>query len=500
MKKLKLLAVLLLISCAAAALAVPVQAAEAPQIGARAAMVVNAQTGEVYYSRNADASVAPASTTKMITAMLVAEAVESGEIALSDVVTASDHCQYNLDSDSTNAEPAIVPGEEMTVEDLLYCAMLVSANEACNVLAEHVSGSVDAFVGRMNERASELGCTGTHFANCNGLEDAGHYTTAADMALLAREALRHPIVMQVCGTLGHTVPATNKADARELVNTNALLNPDSSFYTEYAYGIKTGYFSSAGYCLVSAADKNDIDVICVVMGSAEAGGNFSDTLALYDWMFTNFEYRPILSTTETLITVPVVLGTEDSTGVRADTVVSAILPTDYDTSHIQMQAILYHERDDAELTAPVNAGEVLGEVTVVEVDDAGEVVRTFGSALLVATSSVDMSRLEYLRSQVGDLFRTETVRRLVSVLIILLAIYLILVIIYSVQRMRHLHSLRRAKKDRAERMVAEEAEWIRFPDEEDSPPRIDTFTDDGGGTGRDPFDRDDFFDSFFGDK
>ena len=506
MKKLKLLSVLILICCMAVSLCVPAASAEEPQISAGAAVVVSAQTGEVYYSKNADARVAPASTTKMVTAVLVAEAVENGDISLSDVVTASDRCQYNLDSDSTNADPAIVPGEEMSVEDLLYCAMLVSANEACNVLAEYVSGSVEAFVARMNEFASELGCTGTHFANCNGLEDSDHYSTASDFALLAQEALRHSAVMQVCGTLEHTVPATNKADARELVNTNALLNPESSFYSEYAYGVKTGYFSSAGYCLVSAADKDDIDVICVVMGAAEAGGNFSDTLTLYNWMFSNFEYRPILSTTETLMTVPVSLGTEDSTGVRADTVVSAVLPVDYDTSHIQMQAILYHERDDTELTAPVNAGEVLGEVTVVEVDDSGQVVRTFGNSLLVSTSSVDMSRMEYLRSQIGDLFRTETVRKLVSILIILLALYLILVIFYTIQRMRHMHSVRRAKRDRAERMVSEEAEWLEFPEEDDSLPRIETFEENGfdsdtdSFTGDDPFDRDDFFDSFFEKK
>lgn len=495
MKKFKLLSVLLILLLLTALLPTSALAAEEPEISAAAATVVNASTGEVYYAKNADAAVMPASTTKMVTAMLVAEAVERGDIALTDVVTASDNCQYNLDSDSTNAGPAIVPGEEMTVEELLYCAMLVSANEACNILAEYVSGSVSAFVDAMNARASELGCAGTHFTNANGLEDSGHYTTAADFAILASEALKSSLVLQVCGTLTHTVPATNVADARELTNTNSLLNPDSGYYSEYAYGVKTGYFTNAGYCLVSAADRNDIDVICVVMGSPEPGGNFADSLTLYDWMFENFENRPILSTTATLMPVAVALGTEDTTGVRADSVVSAILPLDYDTSRIQMQAVLYHERDDEELIAPVNAGQVLGEVTVVEVDENNRVVRTFGTSLLVATSTVDMSRMEYLRSQVQDLFQTPVVRRLVTILIILLAVYILLVFFYTVQRMRHLHSVRQAKRERAERRIAEEAQWLQFPEEESADIEIDYFDDPGKAADESP--KSDYFDTFF---
>lgn len=498
MKKFKLLSVLLIILLAVSLLPAAAFALDQPEISARAAILVNASTGEVYYSKNADTTVQPASTTKMVTALLVAEAIDRGEISLTDAVTASDACQYNLESDSTNANPAIVPGETMTVRDLLYCAMLVSANEACNILAEHVSGSVSAFVDRMNQRAQELGCTGTHFANANGLETADHYTTAADFALLAREALRHPLMLEVCGTLNYTVAATNRAEERRLTNTNNLINPDSGFYSEYAYGIKTGYFSNAGYCLVSAAAKDDIDVICVIMGAAEAGGNFSDSLTLYNWMFNNFENRSILSTTDTLMHVSVALGTEETTGVRADTTVTAILPNDYDTSHIQRHAILYHERDDEELVAPVNAGQVLGEVTVVEVDDNNQILRTFGTSLLVATSTVEMSRMEYLRSQISDLFQTPTVRRILTILVILFAVYILLVLFYTVQRMRHLNSLRRAKRQRAKERMAEEAEWLEFPREEKrADPRIEYFEDPGA-----PSDvgSDDFFDSFFDDR
>ncbi len=503
MKKFKILSILMIIVLAAALLPTAALAVDDPDISARGAILCDAETGEVFYEKNADARLAPASMTKMVTALLVAEAIDRGELSLNEVVTASDDCQYNLETDSTDADPAIVPGEQMTVENLLYCAMLVSANEACNILAERVSGSVAAFVDDMNARAYELECYNTHFANANGLEDPDHYSSAADFAILAREALRHPLVLQVCGTLTREVPATNVAEARNLTNTNALINPDSDYYSEYAYGIKTGYFANAGYCLVSAAEQEDIDLVCVVMGAAEPGGNFEDSLTLYNWLFDNFENRALLSTTETLMPVDVALGTEPTTGVRADTVVSAVLPKDFDTSHVLMQAILYHERDDEELIAPVNAGQVLGEVTVVEVNDENEIVRTFGTSLLVATSTVEMSRMEYLRSQLRDLFQAPVVRKLVTILIILLAVYILLVFFYSVQRVRHLGSVRRAKRERAKRLASEEAEWIEFPeDEEPGLPRIEYFDDDGAPS--EPQEqpqqrsaRDDYFDSFF---
>ena len=167
---------------------------------------------------------------------------------------------------------------------------------------------------------------------------------------------------------------------------------------------------------------------------------------------------------------------------------------DYDSSHIQKQVIFYHERDGEELVAPVNAGQVLGEVTVVEVDDNNQVVRTFGSSLLVATSTVDMSRWEYLRSQTGDLFHAPVVRRLFTVLIILFAVYILLVFFYSMQRMRHMKSLRAARRERANRQIAEEAEWLEFPQEPEAPM---SEKDNAPNVLPDNMNREDFFDSFF---
>ena len=498
MKKFKILPILLMILMFTALLPVSALADGEPEITAKAAVLLNAETGEVYFSKNAENIVHPASTTKIMTALLVVEAIERGELSLSDEITAGDDCQYNMDESSSHANPAIEPGETMTVEDLLYCAMLVSANEACNILAKEVSGSVEAFVDAMNARAQELGCTDTHFANCNGLEDSDHYTTAQDFALIAQEAVNHNKVVELCSTLTYTVPETNVAEARELVNTNSLLNPNSDYYFEYAYGIKTGFFKNAGYCLVSAASHNDMDVICVMLGSEESGDQFGDTLEVYDWFYETYSNREILSSTATLLTLDVELGTADSTGVRADSAVSVILPKDEDISgDVTYQVTLYDLREGEALQAPVNAGQVLGEVTALL---NGEVC---GTSYLVATTTVEMSRVEYLRSEVSDLFQTPAVRRVLTILIILLAVYILLVVFYYYQRIRHLRSVREAKRIRAVRQAREEAEWLDFPDEleeaeiEYFPAEPEAYSEESSRSSRSSYDNDSYFDSFF---
>ena len=480
MKKFKLLPLALILTLLCPLLSVSAAAATEPEISASSAIVVSASTDEVYYAKNADQTVQPASTTKMMTALLVAEAIERGEISLSDEVTAYSDCQYNMDELSSHANPAIEPGETLTVEDLLYCSMLVSANEACNILAEYVSGSINSFVNEMNIRAQELGCTGTHFANTNGIEQSDHYTTASDFAIIAREALKSALFSQVCGAQSYTVPATNYQDQRELKNSNFLLMPDSDYYYEYAYGVKTGFFTNAGYCLVSAANKDEIDVICVLFGSSDRDSSFSETLALYDWMFSSYESRLILDTAKVVTTVDVALGTSDSTGVRAQSSIAAILPTSYDAGNVKYQVTFYHEQEGRELEAPVNAGDVLGEVTAVELDADGNVTRNFGSTMLVAANTVEMSRMEYLRTQISDLFKTPVVRRIVTVLIILLVIYLLLVVFYYIQRIRHLRSLREAKRERARRVAEYESQWLDIPGHESGRNnRLEEYYDDG---------------------
>ena len=450
MKKFKIIPVLLILILFTALLPAKADALDEPEISSRDAVLIDADSGEILFAQNADATAYPASTTKIMTALLTVEALERGDIKSDDVVTAYNDCQYNMDDDSSNASPAIEPGEEMTVANLLYCVMLASANEACNILAEYISGSISAFVDLMNQRAAELGCTGTHFTNCNGLEDSSHYTTAHDLATIAQEAIKHDLFRTVCGTESYTVPATNLNSARALTNTNLLLDSASNYYCEYAYGIKTGYFTNAGHCLVSAATYNNMNLICVVLGGEETDSvrtQYADTITLYNWAWDNYSYQEVLSSTATLTQLPVSLGASDTVGVRAETAVSLLLPNDFDMSTLEMQYIYYSQQNGTTLEAPVTAGDRLGEVTVLK---DGTV---YGTSYLVAASTVDMAKAQYLRSQIQQIFKQPIVRGLIIVVIVIFALYVILVCYYRIQRIRHLRSVRQARKRRAESLA-----------------------------------------------
>lgn len=487
MKKFKITPLLLLLAIFAALLPGKAAALDQPSISSRNAVLMNANTGEIFFDQAGEDTAYPASTTKIMTALLVIEAIEAGQITADDVVTAYDDCHLNMDEDSSNANPIIDPGEQMTVKDLLYCALVASANEACNILAEYTAGSISAFVDRMNQRAQELGCTGTNFTNCNGLEDAAHYTTARDLAVIAREAVSHQLFQDICSTQSYTTAATNYNSERTLTNTNLLLDPNSQYYCEYAYGIKTGYFANAGYCLVSGALYNDINLICVVLGGTESDdedaaartrSQYADTLTLYNWAWENYSNQQVVSSTETLYQLPVSSGNSTTVGVRAESGISLLLPNDYDVSTLETQKVLYYERDGVELTAPISAGDRLGEITILR--DGQQA----GFSYLVATSSVEMSKTVYLKSQAGQVFQQPVVRRLITVIIIIFAAYLILVCIYRVQRLRHLRSIRQAKRLRAERLAHNEVVNAGLPEEElsylddDQPDRLEEAPDD----------------------
>lgn len=407
-----------------------------PDLTAAAVILADMDNGTFYLSKNPETKAYPASLTKILTVLLAVEAVERGDVTLKDEITAYDDCLTGLDEDSSSAD--IVPGEVMTLENYLYCAMIASANEACNVIGEYISGSIPAFVALMNQRAGELGCTGTHFANTNGMPDQEHYTTAMDLYRITTEALKHELFATLCNTPTRTIPATNKSDTRELKNTNGLINADSPMYKgyfyEYARGVKTGHTNDAGYCLISTAEKDGIRLMCIVLGcTAKTRGNgttdygsFSDTLALYRWVFNNFSLRDIVNTTELISEVPVALASEtDGVTVRAQSSITAILPNDEDLSTYERTIVIYSERDGKTLKAPVAAGDVLGEITV------SKNGVTYGTVPLVATVDVELSRGEFLRSSVRAFFHNPIV--IVIFLVILAAFvgYFVLLIRYS---------------------------------------------------------------------
>lgn len=484
MKKFQLLTLFLIAALLfAPLLSMPAAALDEPVTTANAVMLVETATGQELYSKNADALVYPASTTKIMTVMLACEAIDAGNASVSDQVTASSNMTYDLIDDGSSAN--ILVGETMSLENLLYCAMLSSGNDACNVIAEYIGGTIYNFVDMMNARAAELGCTGTHFANTHGIPNDNHYTTACDMAIIASAAASNSLFMEICGTAEHTVPATNMSAQRELQNSNALINEDSiygdSYFYEKANGIKTGHTSAAGYCLVSSAGNGSINAIAVVMGSTAVDqGNgtlqinsFTDSITLYDWAFANFSYRDILRETELIAQVPISMASgTDTVSVRPQDSVSLLLPIDANINDYEREVIIYSERDGEELMAPLDAGVVLGEINITK---NGEFV---GSSLLISSTGVELSKLEYMKQQISEAVHNSKLLKVVRILIILLCLYFIWVIVYRIRHLVHLNSVRKAKKARARAIADREAGRINQTVPAQQEPDFDFYSED----------------------
>lgn len=454
MKKFKYSAIILFAAIIFAAASPAAFALDDPELRSNAVVLTDISSGRTFFSKNADMKAYPASLTKVMTVLLAIEAVEDGRVSLQDEVTASSGITFDLLDDGSTA--GIVPGETMTLENLLYCAILASANEACNVIAEFVGGSVPEFVEMMNQRASALGCLYTKFSNTHGLPNEEHYTTAEDFALISKEAVSHPLFMEICNTKSKTVPATNLSDARELESTNALLHK-TAYYPDYTYGhasgVKTGYTSAAGYCLVSTASKDGVNLLAVVMGGlayeTENGtmshSNFTDSIALYEWVFNNFSFIDILKSSELITEVPVDLAAgTDSVLLRPDQTIRALLPNDIDPTSFEREVIVYSAQTGETLTAPFESGTVLGEIRIMR---DGEI---YGSAKLVANSAVDISRSQFIKAQIKNLW-DQPLTKLVFWLIVLVIVgYTALVVRYRMIRKRHVRSKLQARRAREE--------------------------------------------------
>lgn len=455
MKKNRVIPLFLIVCICIFALAPSAYALDNPSLmSAQAVVVAEVESGRILYSMNMNDQRAPASLTKIMTVLVAIEAIENGEASLDDMVVAKNDCREGLNDDSSTC--GIVAGEEMRMEDLLYCAMVHSANEACNIIASQISGSVSAFVERMNARAAEIGCTCTHFSNTNGLPADDHYSSAYDFYLITRQAMKYPLFMTISNTAEYTVPATNVAAERVLSNSNALICADSMYGSNYIYqgaeGIKTGYTRSAGYCLISTAKKNDIHVMTVVMGcngvlnsQSPYYENFDDTIRLYDWTFENFSYKQILSSDKVIQKVTAEL-TEEGTSVRLFPAenLSLLLPNDIDLTTVGFETDIYDEL----LVAPIASGTELGEVTVFVGPEAAATVK------LINTTAVEMAKKEFISRQIKSVLDKAWVKTIIIVLVILFILYIITVARYRARRRRALQKRREAERKRAAKAAA----------------------------------------------
>lgn len=440
MKAKRFLSVFLLFVLLVSLTATPFAAAEEPtlpedpDIQAKAALLVDANTGAIVYAKNEHQELYPASLTKIMTALLVVEAIDKGQLSLDQEVTASSTIE-SLDTAGSTAN--IKPGEVMTVEQLLYCMLVVSANEACVILAEAVSGSVDAFVDQMNEKAQALGCENTHFVNPTGLHDSQHYTSAWDLYLITKEALTHKDFVRISDTGDITLPATNLHEARALHSTNYLISVWRSrgYINKNAHGIKTGSTSEAGHCLVSSAAKGSLSFISVVLGcdrlTLEDGEirtmSFYETNRLFQWGFDNFSYKTILTADEYPKEVAVSLSKIDHVTVHPARDVEILMPNDLEPEDLERTITL--NSDPVE--APITTGDKLGTI---QLSYQGTVYATED---LLALNDVEASRLLTFWRDVKLFFAKPAVKIAGIVLAVLLVVVLLWKLIFGRRRYRY---------------------------------------------------------------
>lgn len=386
----------------------------------------NTDTRVTIYEKNAYDKMFPASTTKMMTALLAIELCPD----MNTIITFDDRIEQELiGTDSTKA--GFKPNERITMLDLLYGLMLPSGNDAALGIAYYIGdGDKELFVALMNERAQQLGCVNTNFVNPHGLHDENHYTCAYDLALIAAKAMEHPVFATIVSQTAHWIEPTNKNEGRYVYNTNYLMNVNysSTYYYSYCKGIKTGRTSKAGNCFAGYATKNGYNYICVCMGapivSEKTGVRFNAAFIscreLFDWCFNNLALKEVVQANTVAQTVELDLAwNQDELTLIPEESFTTLLPTAV-TGTAVMKSYkpmpgYSDENGNIKVTAPVKKGDVVAEMTLTF---AGEEI---GKVNLVASESVERSEILYLLS-IADNVVSSTVFKVILVIVIIAVI------------------------------------------------------------------------------
>lgn len=324
-------------------------AQEAPLIDTGSIYLMDSRTTKPLYTKDENTRMYPASTTKIMTAILTLE-----NCNLDDVVTASYDAVSNIPEGYTIAD--IQVGEQLTIEQLLELLLVHSANDAANVLAEYVGGSINSFVSMMNTKLNELGLVNTHFTNAYGLHDDNHYTTAHDLAFLMKYCLQNETFRKISGQASCAIPATNMWGPRKYDSTNQLLIAGNEYYYQYVFSGKTGFTSQAKHCLVTAAYNNDLELICVVLGNDD---RFNITRSLYEYAFSNYELKNVIDEND-VVTNITVNGASNNTK-NLDLLISETIPALVETN-INTELTPKIKLND-NISAPISQGDILGKVT-----------------------------------------------------------------------------------------------------------------------------------------
>ena len=364
---------------------------DAPEITSGAAILIDNETNRVLYDKNANKRMFPASTTKIMTAILVLENCD-----LDETVTANYDALMNIPQGYVTAE---IQGEEQfTVEQLLEMLLVHSANDAANVLAEYVGGSIESFISMMNTKVNELGLTNTHFTNTYGLQEDNHYTTAYDLAKIMQYCIQNDNFRRIAGSVSCSIPPTNKSGVRSYTSTNQLILPDSSNYYHYVTVGKTGFTTEAGRCLVSCAYRNEIELTCVILGATlsddSISSRFTDSIALYEYGFNHFSLKNIANSGDIITSIEVSNATPATKLLDlafVDSIHALVNNSDLETNYIPEIQL------NSNISAPIAEGDVLGKA-IYTIDGISY------EADIVATHNVENSQLLQFVLQIGGIF------------------------------------------------------------------------------------------------
>ncbi len=341
----------------------------------KSAILVDIDTGRVLYSLNEDEQRAPASITKVMTALLIVEAIDRGELSLNDVVTTSEYA-----NSQGGSQIWLGVGEQMSVHDLLKSICVVSANDAAVAMAEYIAGSEEEFAVLMNERAKELGMNNTNFASASGLDRENHYTTASDITLMSREIMQYDIIREFALIWMDTV----REGKSQLVNTNKLIKS-----YEGITGLKTGTTDNAGSCLVATATRNELNLMAVVLGAENNELRFDEAEKLLDYGFDNYMISELPPLSAPLKPIKVTGGIASDVKIIADPPKALMIPKN--ASAIKQELTL-----EEELVAPVLEGSVVGKVDVYIGD---EIITSYN---VLAAQQVDEMTMSYALMRVVE--------------------------------------------------------------------------------------------------
>lgn len=330
-------------------------------ISAPVCVLMEYSTGKILFEKNLNKMMYPASTTKLMTAILVLEKCQ-----LTDVATVSNSAVDSVPAGYSTAY--LQKGEKLTIEQLLHVLLIPSANDAANVLAEHVGGSIANFANMMNSKAKEIGCENTNFKNPSGIHDENHYSTAYDLSLIAKHAMQFQTIKDIVQKTVYNLPKTDKynSDNRIFYNTNLLLSHHSpdDYYYPYATGLKTGYTNPAKDCIIATAKKDDLELIAIILGAEDTNGSlvpkFLDCKKLFEYGFSNYSYKNIKKANSVVTKVSVLGATEDTKNlnilVKND--INVFLENNFDINNLEPKLEL-----DTPLVAPIKRGSTIGKIT-----------------------------------------------------------------------------------------------------------------------------------------